>query len=93
MTLIEFLILLVIAGVAGSLGQSLAGYHLGGCLISIVVGFIGAWLGLWLARQLRLPELFVINVGDESFPVIWSIVGATIFAGLVGLFTRRRWRI
>ena len=36
MTLMEFLLLLLIAGVAGAVGQSLAGYDLGGCLVSIV---------------------------------------------------------
>jgi uncharacterized membrane protein YeaQ/YmgE (transglycosylase-associated protein family) len=92
MTLGEFLVLLVIAAIMGSVGQALAGYHLGGCLVSIVVGFVGAVLGLWLARQLRLPELFVITLGSESFPVIWSIIGAAIFALVVGQLTRRRWR-
>jgi uncharacterized membrane protein YeaQ/YmgE (transglycosylase-associated protein family) len=51
MSLIGFLILLVIAALAGTLGQSLAGYSVGGCLISAVVGFIGAYLGMWIARR------------------------------------------
>ena len=56
MTLLELLFLLLIAAIAGGLGQALSGYSLGGCLISIVVGFIGAFLGLGLARWLALPE-------------------------------------
>lgn len=90
MTLLEVLVLLLIAAIVGSLGQALAGYHLGGCLVSAVIGFIGALLGFWLARQLRLPELLLITVGGETFPVIWSTIGATIFAVVVGLLTRRR---
>ena len=58
MTLTEFLILLLIAAICGSVGQALAGYDLGGCLVSIVVGFIGAYIGMWLSARFGLPELF-----------------------------------
>jgi uncharacterized membrane protein YeaQ/YmgE (transglycosylase-associated protein family) len=90
MTIVGLIVLLVIAAIAGSIGQALAGYSLGGCLVSIVVGFIGAFLGLWLARQFGLPELYTISVGGETFPVIWSIIGSFIFALMVGLLTRGR---
>ncbi len=90
MTLTEFLILLVIAGVAGAVGQSIAGYELGGCLVSIVVGFIGAYIGVWLAREFDLPEFVVITVGHEAFPLIWSVIGSALFALGVGLLTRPR---
>ena len=49
MTLVEFVILLIIAAIAGSLGQALAGYSLGGCLVSIV---IGCWVCLNFSRLL-----------------------------------------
>jgi uncharacterized membrane protein YeaQ/YmgE (transglycosylase-associated protein family) len=90
MTLVEFIILLIIAAIAGSLGQALAGYSLGGCLVSAVVGFVGALLGLWLARLLGLPEFIPITVGDQTFPVVWSVIGSGIFAAIVGMLTRRR---
>ena len=90
MTVIEFLILLLVAGVCGSLAQSLVGYSHGGCLISIVLGFIGALLGTWLAREAGLPELFAIQVGGRTFPVIWSIIGATLFAALLALIRHPR---
>jgi uncharacterized membrane protein YeaQ/YmgE (transglycosylase-associated protein family) len=89
MTLAEFLILVLIAAVVGSLGQALAGYYLGGCFVSVVVGFVGAVIGVWLAGALNLPDLLVITVGGDRFPVIWSIVGAAIFALVVGQLTRR----
>ncbi len=90
MTLVSILLLLLIAAIAGSIGQALAGYSMGGCLLSIVVGFIGAVLGLWLARELGLPEPLPITVGGETFPLLWSIVGSALFAAVVGLLTRRR---
>lgn len=92
MDLFSFLLLLLIAAVCGALGQALAGYSLGGCLISIIVGFIGAFLGVWLADALDLPTFFVLDVGEQAFPVIWAIIGSALFALAVGLLTRRRGR-
>ena len=89
MTFLEFLLLLLIAGICGSIGQSIAGFSRGGCVVSIVVGFIGALLGSWLSSQLGLPELFNIQIGDSNFPIIWSIIGSVIFVVIVGLLTKR----
>ena len=90
MDLISLLILLLIAGICGALGQAIAGYSRGGCLVSIALGFIGALLGMWLASALGLPELFSINVAGRAFPIIWSIIGSAIFVAILSLFTRSR---
>ncbi len=90
MTLIEFLVLLLVAGLCGALGQAISGFSRGGCLVSIALGFIGALIGLWLARALGLPELFAVQIGGRSFPIIWSIIGAALFVAVIGLLTRRR---
>lgn len=90
MTLVEFLVVLLVAGIIGVLGQAIAGYSLGGCLVSIVVGFIGALLGVWLARTLGLPEFFDVRVGGVSFPMIWSIIGSALFVFVISLVNRRR---
>lgn len=88
MTLIGFLILLAVAAVCGAIGQSLAGYDLGGCLVSIVVGFIGAWLGLWLAGKMGLPELFAIRIEGKTFPILWAIIGSALFTLIMALMRR-----
>ena len=90
MSLVDLLILLLVAGLCGSLGQAISGYSRGGCLVSIALGFIGAVIGMWIARQFQLPELFPINIGGTKFPIVWSIIGATIFVAIIGLLTRRR---
>ena len=48
MGILDFLLLLLVAGVIGAVGQAIAGYSLGGCLVSIAVGFVGAAVGLWI---------------------------------------------
>jgi uncharacterized membrane protein YeaQ/YmgE (transglycosylase-associated protein family) len=93
MSLVGFLILLVIAAICGALGQAIAGYSLGGFLVSIVVGFVGAWLGAWLAGQLSLPELFMITVDGQPFPILWAVIGSALLALLVGLLTRPAVRV
>lgn len=88
--LITILVLLLIAGVCGALGQAIGGYSHGGCLVSIALGFIGALLGSWLAGLLHLPELIAIPVAGMRFPIIWSIIGAALFVALINLVSRRR---
>ena len=88
MSLLGILILLVIAAICGSIGQSLAGYDLGGCLVSIVVGFIGAFLGMWIAGKLGLPEIFAINVEGKPFPILWAIIGSALFTLVMALLRR-----
>jgi uncharacterized membrane protein YeaQ/YmgE (transglycosylase-associated protein family) len=90
MTLLSFLVLLLIAGICGAVGQAIAGTGPGGILVSIAVGFIGALVGIWLAGVLGLREMFAINIGGQSFPIIWSIIGSALFVTLISLLTRRR---
>jgi uncharacterized membrane protein YeaQ/YmgE (transglycosylase-associated protein family) len=39
---------------------------------------------------LHLPEVFSVHFGSESFPIVWSIVGAAIFVGVLSFLTRPR---
>ena len=80
MGIIEFIILLIIAAICGSVGMALTGFNNKGCLVSTAVGFIGAIIGTWIARRLGLPELFNIRLGAAQFPIIWSIIGAVVFS-------------
>ncbi len=90
MGLIELLILLLIAGVCGSIARAIAGGTRGGCLVSIALGFVGALLGSWLADKAGLPELLTIQIGGRDFPVVWSIIGASLFVALLSLLSGRK---
>lgn len=88
MTLLEFIVLVLIAALCGGVGRSIAGNTRGGLLVSIALGFIGAILGTWVARELALPELFVLRIDEVAFPIVWSIIGSALFVAVLSLFTR-----
>ncbi len=90
MGLIDFLLLLLVAGICGALGQAITGYSRGGCFVSIALGFIGALVGVALSRFLGLPELLSLTFHSTSFPVVWSIIGAALFVAVLGLLVRQR---
>ena len=90
MSLWEFIILLIIAGVCGSIAQSLVGFSGGGCILSIITGFVGAIIGTWLARKLGMPDFFSFNIGDKTFPIIWSIIGAVIFTAILSVLSPKK---
>ena len=89
MSLPALLVLLVIAAICGAIGRALAGGG-GGLITSIVIGFVGAFLGPWVAHQLNLSEPLMVHVSGEPFPIVWSIIGAALFVAFLHLITRRR---
>ena len=88
MSLFGLLFLLLIASISGALGARIAGRRGMGCLTSIVLGFIGALIGTFIARQLELPIFPWIRFGDNPFPVLWAILGAALFVALLNLISR-----
>lgn len=88
-TLTDLIILLIVAGLCGAIGQLIVGYSRGGCLASIALGFIGALIGAYISSLVGLPELFNLHIGRTSFPIIWSIIGSALFVALISLISRR----
>ena len=86
----DFVLLLLIAGVCGALGQAISGVSRGGCVVSIALGFIGALVGMWLARMLGLPELLTISIRGTRFPILWSIIGSAVFVAIISFIARSR---
>ena len=82
MTILDFLLLLLVAAICGAIAQALVGVSVGGCLVSAIVGFIGALIGLWLARELSLPEVLTIHIGNQSFPVYGPLSVRHCFSSL-----------
>ena len=90
MGITSWIVLLIVAGVCGGIGKSIAGHGNGGCLASIALGFIGSFLGMWIADKLDLPKMFALNIGGKPFPILWSIIGSALFVAVLGLFSRRK---
>jgi uncharacterized membrane protein YeaQ/YmgE (transglycosylase-associated protein family) len=91
LTLPGLIVLIVIAAICGAVGKALGGGARGGLIVSVALGFIGALLGPWVAGQLHLSEPFVLRVSGQSFPIVWSIIGAALFVALLHLLSGRRW--
>lgn len=90
MTLLDLLLLLLVAGVCGGLAKAISGLSRGGCLVSIALGFIGAMLGRYLQAVAGLPEPLRLRIGGTEFPVLWSIIGGVLFTAVVVFLTGRR---
>lgn len=89
--LLGLVVLIVIAAICGAVGKALAGGSRGGLVTSTVLGFIGALFGPWVADQLGLAEPFMLQLGGQAFPLLWSIVGAALFVALLHLVSGRGW--
>jgi uncharacterized membrane protein YeaQ/YmgE (transglycosylase-associated protein family) len=88
-TLTGLIVLIIIAAICGALGRAIGGEVRGGLIVSVVLGFIGALLGPWMAHQLHLSEPFVVHVSGQAFPVLWSIIGASVFVAIIHLVSRQ----
>jgi uncharacterized membrane protein YeaQ/YmgE (transglycosylase-associated protein family) len=91
MTLVEFIVYLIIAGICGAIARAVTGGTGGGFVISVLVGFLGAFVGSWLAHQLHLPILWTVIIEGHRFPIVWSIVGGIVLVGVAHLLMRPRY--
>jgi len=89
MSLESLLILLLLVGICGAIGQAISGSWSGGILGCIVIGFLGWLIGSWLAGRLGLGELLPLNLGGWSFPILWSIIGSALIGLALNLFVGR----
>jgi len=91
LTLPGLIVPIVIAAICGAVGKALAGGTPGGLVVSTALGLIGALFGPWVALQLHLSEPLVLHVGGQTFPIVWSIIGAALFVALLHLVSGKRW--
>ena len=86
----DIILLLIIAGITGGIGRSLVGFKRGGCIISIIVGFIGAYIGTILAREFNFPDFWSFEIRGINYPIVWSIVGAVVFTAILSLIAPKK---
>ncbi len=82
MDLLGLLILLVVAAIAGAVGEMIAGAKVpGGWIGSILAGLVGAWLGSMLLH-------FGPVIG--GIQIIPAIIGAALFVLVIRLLMNAR---
>ena len=87
--MLEFLFLLLVASILGSIGAAIAGRKQLGCLTSIAVGLVGAMLGRWGAERLEIQDIWTITIRDQSIPVFSTLVGSALFIAVLNLLSGR----
>jgi uncharacterized membrane protein YeaQ/YmgE (transglycosylase-associated protein family) len=92
MTIVGFLLLLLVGAICGAVAEMLVGFSPGGFLASIVIGFLGAWLGTWIARVTHLPSLFAVNIEGVTIEIVWAIIGAMVLLLFISLIRRATYR-
>ena len=90
MTFIDFIILFVIAAIIGSIARKVVGLEKGGCIVSAIVGFIGAIIGTWLGREYDLPEIWTPSIRGMKYPIVWSLMGAVIFTIVLSIISPKK---
>jgi uncharacterized membrane protein YeaQ/YmgE (transglycosylase-associated protein family) len=88
MTLLELIVYLVIAAVCGAIARAVVGGSGRGFILSVLVGFAGAFVGTWLARMFHLPEVFAIAIDGHPFPIVWSIIGGIVLVAIAHMLMR-----
>lgn len=88
MTAVGFLLLVLIGAICGFVAEMIVGFQPGGFIASVVVGFLGAMLGGWLARVLGLPSVLAVRVDGYSIELLWTVLGAILLLLVVSLFRR-----
>lgn len=78
MDLLQILVALIIVGICGALAQLPTGFSTGGTIVSIIIGVIGAYLGMWVARRLAFALPFRIEIGSTTIDLLWCLLGAFV---------------
>jgi uncharacterized membrane protein YeaQ/YmgE (transglycosylase-associated protein family) len=90
MSIIEFGLTAGVAVICAPIALFLTGKSHGGCPISVIAAFLGAYVGPRAAIEFGWVEPFLLSVGEVQFPVVTSAAGALILALLVNLVTLKR---
>jgi uncharacterized membrane protein YeaQ/YmgE (transglycosylase-associated protein family) len=78
---------IIVGGIAGWLASIVTGTNERmGCLLNIVVGVVGGFIGAWVFQQTGIQMPGGVWVG----PILVAFVGAALLLGIVRLLTGRR---
>jgi uncharacterized membrane protein YeaQ/YmgE (transglycosylase-associated protein family) len=80
----SIIIMLVVGAIAGWLaGQIVRGFGFG-LLWNIIIGIVGAFIGVWLMTQLKITPL-----AGVPGSIVNATIGAVVLLLIIGLIRRR----
>jgi uncharacterized membrane protein YeaQ/YmgE (transglycosylase-associated protein family) len=88
MPIFELFLYLVLAGLSAALVRVILGGTSAHFVVSILMGFLGAFLVTWLARILKLPALVPMSIADHPFPIVWAALGSLFLVILSRALTK-----
>jgi uncharacterized membrane protein YeaQ/YmgE (transglycosylase-associated protein family) len=88
MTVLELIVYVVIAAICGAIARAVVGGSGGGFVVSLLVGFLGAFFGTWLARQFHFPAILTLTIGGHPFPIVWAVVGGFVLVAFARVLIR-----
>lgn len=94
MTIIGFLLFILVGAICGAVAEAVVGFSPGGFLMSVAVGFAGAWLGGVIAPRIGLPSLLAVRIEGYSIEVVWAVLGAIVLLlamSVIRRFFSPRW--
>lgn len=86
--LLGFIVLIALSALVGFIAKAIVGFHRGGLLAAIGLGFVGGLLGVWLAQVGDLPLILAVNIGGFTFPIVWALLGTVLLVAIVALAMR-----
>ena len=86
--MVGLLVLLIVGAICGVIAERLVGVTVGGLFASAVIGFLGAFIGMWLGNALHAPKVLAISVEGRQVELVWSILGAVVLLLVIGLVRR-----
>lgn len=92
MTLVGLLLLIIVGAICGGIAEALVGYSPGGFLASVAIGFLGAFIGSWLAPRIGLPSVLPVTIEGFTIEIVWSILGAIILLAVLSFIRRPGYR-
>lgn len=87
MNVLEFIVLVILAGMLGVVAQRILGTKYG-LLVTVVLGLVGALLGHQLGKLFHLPVYVSVTVGSVSVSVLWAIIGALLVTFVAGIISK-----
>jgi uncharacterized membrane protein YeaQ/YmgE (transglycosylase-associated protein family) len=85
---VDLLLIAIVAFVCGTIAQLTSGYSLGGWIVNLGVGFLGALTGVAASRLLNAPIIYNVKYRMIDFPIIYSLIGAALFLAATGFLVK-----